>query len=57
VDFVDQSNTLGKLAPHHQHGMVCQRFSVFLVHGNSPSGVAMSLPHQGSIVKVLFFSK
>jgi hypothetical protein len=30
---------------------------MFFAHGNSPSGVAMSLTDHGSIVKVQFFAK
>ena len=57
LDFVDQADTLGKLAPNHQHRMMGQRFRVILIHGNARRRVAMSLPDQGSIVKVQFFSK
>jgi hypothetical protein len=30
---------------------------MILAHGNSPSGIVMSLPDQGSVVKVQIFAK
>lgn len=51
LDFIDQTHALGKLAPYHQRGVMGQCFEMILVHDNS-SGVTMSLPDQGSVVKV-----
>lgn len=34
-ELVDQTDALGKLAPHDQHGVLGQRFRLILAHGNS----------------------
>jgi hypothetical protein len=57
LDLVNQTNALGKLAPYYQHGVLGQRFWMVLAHGYSSPGLAISLPDQGSVVKVQVFAK
>jgi hypothetical protein len=32
LDGLDQTHTMGKLAPHHQHGMIGQNGALALLH-------------------------
>src|SRR4030042_3725137 len=51
LDFLDQTDALGKLAPGNQHGMVSEFVDHAVAHGSPPQKAAKSVAEQGSVVK------